>query len=560
MPRPPSPLTRDNPRDDPSSLLTSSAADSAAEQTVELKVGELQIDNQLPRAHFPVILGRSVRGQGPFVSSANATAAASRPILHAALSRNRARAGVFFVNYFSAGLQALALCIDEAWAGALWQLVRTLQLPARLHELATLQRLTAPPPPPALQTLLSRPQPPCRPAPNFSAATPVNTPAGLSLDAARRNDGSGVSAADEDAQPHSGPSDKPLSSFISPTSAEAATTSTPAWPPQQGGPTWTAIEAFLPQVVPPPAATSSGAGARNRIYARLIHLHPLEVDITYRRAPPNPALPAATRDWLPSAVARLGLRLLAVEEAPLRLNALLLRNAYADPRDLARRVRAHYLVQLAVGAYRVLGALDVLGNPVGFIASVCSGAADLFYEPWRGITRSPRGTAGPTAADVMAKLGKGSVSFVQKSVFAMFDTAAKLSGTVGGGVALLALDDAFLHARAGRAAARPRHIIDGIAQGVSALGEGLGVGLAGVLMKPVLGARADGAAGFFRGLGLGMLGVAMQPVAGVVDLCTKTLEGRRVVGVLTSSWLRGGGGEGGGQQRWRGRRLSPLVQ
>ena len=44
-------------------------------------------------------------------------------------------------------------------------------------------------------------------------------------------------------------------------------------------------------------------------------------------------------------------------------------------------------------------------------------------------------------------------------------------------------------------------------------------------MKPVQGAKQDGVGGFFKGVGIGVAGAVVKPVSGVVDLVSKTNEG-----------------------------------
>ena len=44
-------------------------------------------------------------------------------------------------------------------------------------------------------------------------------------------------------------------------------------------------------------------------------------------------------------------------------------------------------------------------------------------------------------------------------------------------------------------------------------------------MKPVRGAQRDGASGFVKGVGVGIAGAVVKPVSGVVDLVSKTNEG-----------------------------------
>lgn len=40
--------------------------------------------------------------------------------------------------------------------------------------------------------------------------------------------------------------------------------------------------------------------------------------------------------------------------------------------------------------YKVVGSVEVLGNPVGLVSSLGSGVMDFFYEPAKGLVKSPK--------------------------------------------------------------------------------------------------------------------------------------------------------------------------
>jgi len=39
---------------------------------------------------------------------------------------------------------------------------------------------------------------------------------------------------------------------------------------------------------------------------------------------------------------------------------------------------------------QIAGSVDLLGNPIGLVSSLGSGVYDLFYEPARGLVKSPK--------------------------------------------------------------------------------------------------------------------------------------------------------------------------
>ena len=86
-----------------------------------------------------------------------------------------------------------------------------------------------------------------------------------------------------------------------------------------------------------------------------------------------------------------------VNDAPIRLNMLLLENVRLALPVLQERAVLHYSQQFTSQLYRVLGSADFLGNPIGLFQNVSSGVADAFYAPYEGLVG---GDVGATMAKV----------------------------------------------------------------------------------------------------------------------------------------------------------------
>lgn len=54
-----------------------------------------------------------------------------------------------------------------------------------------------------------------------------------------------------------------------------------------------------------------------------------------------------------------------MEAASLRLNALVLKHVTAEQQDVISRIATHYTRQVVMETYKLLGAVDLLGNPAG---------------------------------------------------------------------------------------------------------------------------------------------------------------------------------------------------
>ena len=72
------------------------------------------------------------------------------------------------------------------------------------------------------------------------------------------------------------------------------------------------------------------------------------------------------------------------------MNALIVDNLRASSEDLTSRIMLHYREQVIYQIHRVLGSIDILGNPVGLFNTLSSGFGELFYEPYQGFIMSDR--------------------------------------------------------------------------------------------------------------------------------------------------------------------------
>jgi len=187
--------------------------------------------------------------------------------------------------------------------------------------------------------------------------------------------------------------------------------------------------------------------------------------------------------------------------------------------ELQSRILQHYIRQGFQAVFKLLGCTEVLGNPVGLFSNISTGVMDFFYEPAKGIIQSPQAFA--------KGLAKGTSSLVKNTMYATFDSMSKIVGALGKGVATLSCDDEYVRRRQANMRKKPKHALDGFAQGGIALGRGVLDGITGIVMKPVEGVRREGAVGLFKGIGQGVIGVAVKPVAGILEATSKTAEGFR---------------------------------
>ncbi len=106
-------------------------------------------------------------------------------------------------------------------------------------------------------------------------------------------------------------------------------------------------------------------------------------------------------------------------------------------------------------------------------------------------------------------------------------TAGILNST-SNGISYLSGDADFVRSRAEKrqtiTAARGG-ALSGIIQGGGSIFTGIASGVTGIFTKPIEEAKRDGALGFVKGLGMGIAGVAVKPVLGITDGISTIAQG-----------------------------------
>lgn len=257
-------------------------------------------------------------------------------------------------------------------------------------------------------------------------------------------------------------------------------------------------------------------GTEQDVYFELLHIQPMQVDISFMRTervnvedtlqPSNPFM-----FFINVMTMSMG----NVNDAPIRLNALMLENARTSFGVLVNNIRRHYTQEFLRQVHIVVGSADFLGNPVGLFNNVSSGVAAIFYEPYQGLVMTDR------PQELGLGIAKGATSFVKKSVFGFSDSMAKFTGSMSKGLAAATLDTEFQNQRRmSKSRNRPKHALYGITAGGNAFATSLASGIGGLARHPLQGAEKEGVQGFFKGVGKGVLGLATKPAIGAFDLAS----------------------------------------
>ncbi|KAI9852282.1 MAG: hypothetical protein M1838_001170 [Thelocarpon superellum] len=259
------------------------------------------------------------------------------------------------------------------------------------------------------------------------------------------------------------------------------------------------------------------------MYFELLNIQPAQLDLSFVRTERvNVEDKTSSRNPLMFFLNILTMAIGNINDAPVRLNALMLENARVSLPVLSQHVQSHYSQEFLYQVHKILGSADFLGNPVGLFNNISSGVADIFYEPYQGLVMTDR------PQELGLGIAKGATSFVKKSVFGFSDSFSKVTGSISKGLAAATLDKQFQdRRRTTRARNRPKHALYGVTAGANSFVTSVASGVGGLARKPLEGAEREGVAGFLKGVGKGVVGLATKPAIGVFDLASNVSEGIR---------------------------------
>ncbi|KAF5375265.1 hypothetical protein D9758_000284 [Tetrapyrgos nigripes] len=273
-----------------------------------------------------------------------------------------------------------------------------------------------------------------------------------------------------------------------------------------------------PEEIPEPKEIAAGRD----LYFEVLELQPIKLFISFMRTERvNSEEKLSIRNPFAVVLNALTMTVGNINDAPLEMNALAIKDVRLTSQELQNRILYHYRQDVIRQLYRILGSADFIGNPVGLFTNVSSGVADIFYEPFHGVVMHGNKELG-------IGIAKGAASFVKKTVFGISDSMTKFTSSVGKGLSAATLDSEYqARRRMNQRRNKPKHAITGVTAGGEAFANSVASAMEGVLMKPLEGAESEGAVGFFKGMGKGLVGAVTKPVVGVFDLASNVSEGIR---------------------------------
>lgn len=208
----------------------------------------------------------------------------------------------------------------------------------------------------------------------------------------------------------------------------------------------------------------------------------------------------------------------------MRLPGKTLQHIFEEPSEILHSIKKFYITETLKQVYKIVGSLDIVGNPTMLLGSFFTGLRDLVMTPSMALWKTP---TNPSRLGL--SVAQGTLSLVSHSVSGFFGVLTKLAARTGQGVAILSLDPDF------RVWHRDKVLVEAtnlnrdwkrrgvqkaeqmITRPIFDLLLGFAGGLTGFFVAPLHGYKRDGRLGVLKGVAIGSIGLIAKPTVGVLD-------------------------------------------
>ena len=214
-------------------------------------------------------------------------------------------------------------------------------------------------------------------------------------------------------------------------------------------------------------------------------------------------------------IGTIGNTLGRITDCPLRFNEKVVENVYLSWADISMIIIKSYVSEGIAQIYKVLGSLDIIGNPVKLIRNVGGGFYDFVNEPRKGFRNGPKEFGKGVAkgfGGLISGIFGGIFDFVQRITGTLYAATQTITGTDRDSMSIEDENE-------------PSNVLSGFGQGFIGFGKEIGKGFYGCCAEPCKKASVYGASGFCKGLCTGILKLIISPFAGILKLVTCIMAG-----------------------------------
>lgn len=190
------------------------------------------------------------------------------------------------------------------------------------------------------------------------------------------------------------------------------------------------------------------------------------------------------------------------EVAPrFKFQELLLRHVCSARSPMVASLAKHYQNQILSQTVRVIGSVQVLGDPANLFEEIGGGFAKFLKQT------GERGAIGEGIKDLSGSIVGGACGSVAKISGALKDTIGSVAGMPVG------------------SDRRAHNLSEGIDQALTSLATGVSEAVNGLVELPVVRAHEEGWKGFVQGTSVGVVGVLTRPAEGILGSIEKLAQG-----------------------------------
>lgn len=162
-----------------------------------------------------------------------------------------------------------------------------------------------------------------------------------------------------------------------------------------------------------------------------------------------------------------------IDDAPIKLNGIKLDNVFDTNSGITSKLISHYKQSVTTEVFKLLGSINIIGNPVGLFTQIGTGVSDLFEKPKEGFVKGPlEGGLGVV---------EGAGSLIKHAFAGTFNSIDKMTGSLGTGLAALSLDEEYLKEREKMKMKKAAHVGEGFKQGAISIFTGFEKGITGII-------------------------------------------------------------------------------
>jgi len=190
---------------------------------------------------------------------------------------------------------------------------------------------------------------------------------------------------------------------------------------------------------------------------------------------------------------------------------------YCDILDLFTELAISYIIQTIKQSYKVIFSMSLLGDPKLLAHQYKTGVTDLVLK-----SRDEFLSGGKDG------VGKGATSFLQNVIGGTFFAVGKVAGGVADTIDSVTSNEMtsnHLKPKSLANADKPEHVVDGVIQGTTFLGQTVAHGFAGLIGNPYRGAKTGGVTGLAKGVASGTTGLFVAPFVGALGFIAKSTDG-----------------------------------